>query len=104
MFIISGEELSLALGAGGAGLDRGVGNIGFGVLLDARAVTDLRGLRPMRITSGSGAGVKNELISGFTGGGDGEGSGDRMWGGEDSSSCISFSSSVTVSIPGNVTR
>ena len=84
--MLSGEELSLALGAGGAGLERGVGNIGFGDLVGARAVTDLRGLRLIRITSGSGAGVKNELISGLAGGGEGEGGRDMMRGGDDSSS------------------
>jgi hypothetical protein len=50
-FKISGEELSLALGARGAGLERGVGNIGFGDLVGARAVTGLRGLRRITIAS-----------------------------------------------------
>jgi hypothetical protein len=103
-FMISGEELSLALGAGGAGLERGVGNIGFGDLVGARAVTGLRGLRRITIASGSGAGVKNELISGFTGGGEGEGSRDRLRGGDDSSSWSSFNSSVPSTTPGRVTR
>lgn len=84
--MISGEELSLTREVAGAGLDRGVGNIGFGDLVGARAITGLRGLRLIRITSGSGAGVKNELISGLTGGGEGEGGRDIMRGGDDSSS------------------
>jgi hypothetical protein len=103
-FMISGEELSLARAGAGAGLERGVGNIGFGVLLEDRAVTDLRGLRRITIASGSGAGVKNELISGFTGGREGEGSRDRRRGGDDSSSWSSFNSSVPSSTPGRVTR
>jgi len=102
--MISGEEDSLSRKRAGAGLERGVGNIGFGVLLDARAVTDLRGLRFTRIASGSGAGVKKELISGLTGGGEGEGSRDSIMGGDDSSSWSSFNSSVVSSTPGRVTR
>ena len=97
-WMISGEELSLSL-AGGAGLDRGVGNIEVSGILVARGVADWRGRLRIRIACGSGAGVKYELTSGFTGGGEGEGSRERMIGG-DVSSCNSFSSSLTSSTPG----
>jgi hypothetical protein len=74
--IISGEVLFRDLVADvGAGLDLGVGSIAVDESVpDARGVAaDVRGLLRIRMAEGSGTGVKKELTSGLTGGGDGEG-------------------------------
>jgi hypothetical protein len=63
----------------------------------------LRGRLWIRMAVGSGAGVKKELMSGLTGGGDGEGGRERIAGGGDDSSCNSSSSSLTSGTPGSVT-